>query len=136
MPGTTIRILSKRTDTFVAASAGTPTLTIVLACNIDVSQCRDLSLAVRFHDGTLNSNGLTVNIYKEGPTPQDPATDFIYTTTPLGTSAFTPSAGQLYPIRVVNTTSFGGFVRIEATITLPATGQTTLAWSADLTMKT
>jgi len=137
--GTTVRVISRRRATFVGAS-GNPIQKLILARRIDVSQYTDFSFALRFHEGTLAGTGanMSVMVYREAPSDEDPATDFIYFNQTLGATGAipNPAPGGYHPINPVNTTSFGAFVCVVAEVMIPNAGETTtLVWSIDLTLK-
>ena len=128
MPGIVYRALHKMTYDF-STLGNSQSVVYQAAKAIDVSAYREANLIVRVHSYNVSGSGtsITVNVYPEAPTDEDPATDFIGTSTVATTG--TISQTNTFPLLNVQgvSTPFGGWLRIKLTGTQGATASTTFS---------
>ena len=95
MAGRIIRAVELREFNFTeGADAGTPM--IVAAQHIDVSWAREITMAVRWHDGAIGTGAkIDVGAIPDGFTMDDPTKNFVDITAPAGVVTFDNQGGGL-----------------------------------------
>src|SRR5438552_13791562 len=96
MAGMVIRVIPKRTLDFSSVSSGSGQAEeIVLAQGIDISQWREVTMAVRTHANSFSGaiGQIDINAYLEGRTTEDPGILFAQTTPAGGTGTVTITSG-------------------------------------------
>ena len=129
MPGTVVRVVPKQNPTLVSS------VVYILAKAVDVSGYREGTLLFRAHHtgDTISSGTITITVYREAPTADDPAGDFVEGGgTTLGTGTInTFTLPQLVAIPLA--ANMGGWIRI--TLTTAASTSGVFNFSADLSLK-
>lgn len=143
MPGVLIRTLQRQTQTIIGG--GNP---LLLIRGIDVSSFREATLLWRFHPGTsvpTAGTTVTVNVYSEAPSPEDPANDYVevlnttLAPSPIATVTITfpaSSTGLFGPLMLrlpISTQNIGSTLRM--TIGTASAVNITLVFSADISCK-
>ncbi len=154
MPGVIHRIVEKRLFDFSKPSIGSPqTQEVVLAKALPVHMWQEGTVVFRLHGiptSWVSGASIAAVVREEAPTVEDPATDYIYGTSPtaptaLATATFNTGAtapGLLLAPLVFNSQYgyFGSHLRVLFLATLPAntpgTVQSLSAYlSLDLSLK-
>ena len=125
MPGISYRAFVRQAVNF--ASGGGK---VVLARGVDVSGYREGTLAIRMHDGSSYTAGtISVKVYREAPTTEDPATDYVEATELVKKDFTSATAGAFF----LDLANMGAFLRITAEAS--SGSNATLILSGDLTLK-
>jgi hypothetical protein len=132
MPGVLLRLIPKQTLT-VPITANT----IMVVKGIDVSQYREATLLVRIHPGGTNSGAtLTFRVYIDGPTQEDPATDFFPATDLANATAPSTAAFNTVALltNALGSSNLGGYLRLHV-ISGGSGSASTAVISVDLSAK-
>lgn len=129
MPGTVYRALSKTSYDWSSINTSGSITHSYVAKAIDVSAYREATIIARLHAVSILGAGsaptIKINTYPEAPTPEDPANDFILTSSPttITFSLTTASTAPQVQLATMNT-PFGGWLRVEVQPTQSSTQAT------------
>lgn len=121
MSGTIIPIMSRKTIN-LSNTATSLSNEIVLVKAVDVSQYTEGELYVRVHGGTIGTGATCEVIAKiTSPTPEDPASDFVFDTA-MATVTIGSSDATAAPklLRAALSSNFGGMLSISFKATQPS----------------
>jgi len=133
MAGVVLNVIPKRVFDFTNFAVGsTPSYTVVQ--RIDVSQYTDGVLEVRFHVNNIpGGNTVSVNIFGDGYTDEDPASQFT-TLTPLFAGLSVSGPQQAF-IGTSGGTVYGHYAVIVVSATMASAITTAVTLSADLVLR-
>lgn len=115
MSGTTISLFSRREFDF-SQVRGDRCVELMLVKAVDASQWTSGTLEVRVHDRTISGPGAAICVlaYTTAPTAEDPAVDFVDTSSPVASVAIDDSDQRTPPVLATAalTPGFGGMLAI------------------------
>ncbi len=135
MPGEIIRVAHRLFYDYSAVAAGS-FLSHPIGAAVDVSQYREASLVVRIHNMFYDGNSSwRVDVFAEAPSSEDPAKDFITTSTVASTGLISMPASFGYLNEQTITPPFGAWLRVNAVAHLFTGTAFTMTFSVDIVGK-